>query len=189
DRGGAELAGALHEGGHVTGWCRILHDQVDRGEAECPEAFLVRVRGEHRPAVQTAAKTGPQCLVGRDQEGRSHVRMVAGRSPGVGNSMVNVQPGRPGWLRTRRVARGASAMLLQMAKPSPEPRAFEVTNGLNILSNSSGGIPGPVSEISTSREFPPASRRSATLTVSSPPWLMASMAFKHKLWKSCSNSD
>jgi len=150
-RGGAELAGALNEGGHVAGRGGVLHDQVDGGEAERPEAFLVRVRGEHRPAVQAAAKTRPQCLVGRDQESRSHVGIVAGRSLGAGNSIVNVQPGLPVWLRTRRVARWASAMLLQMARPNPEPRAFEVMNGLKILSMSSGGTPGPVSEISIRR--------------------------------------
>src|SRR5262249_27612362 len=151
DRGGTELAGTLDKRGHVAGRRGVLHDQVNRGETERPEAFLVRVRGEYRPAIQATAKTRPQCLVGRDEEGGSHGRRVAGRSLGAGNSIVKVQPGLPLWLRTRRVARWASTMLLQTASPGPEPRVFEVTNGLKILSSSSGGIPGPVSEISIRR--------------------------------------
>ena len=47
---------------------------------------------------------------------------------------------RPSW---------ASMILRTIARPSPEPCAFVVKNGLKILSTTSGGTPGPVSVICT----------------------------------------
>ena len=49
----------------------------------------------------------------------------------------------------------ASATLLQMASPRPEPLDLVVTNGLKILSRRWSGMPHPVSEISTSRVLRP----------------------------------
>src|SRR4030081_3612859 len=66
----------------------------------------------------------------------------------AGNSTRKQAPC-PGTLTSLSDPPWASTILETIASPSPTPDFFVVTNGLKICSFNSGGIPGPLSSIST----------------------------------------
>src|SRR6185295_3153899 len=111
----------------------------------CLDGFGTDRRGEDRPVAQRAAQAGTQAVVRRHQKYGFHA--VCGR-PAIalsGNSTVKTAPGAPDLFAARMVAPCAFAMLAQMARPSPEPCTFVVTNGSKIVVSRSSGTPEPVS--------------------------------------------
>src|SRR3989442_1421536 len=133
DRGGSKLARLGDEALEVTGRAgHLLQNQVHLGEPEGSEGVVVRPGGKDRAVAEDPQQASPERVVLRDEEDGSHAGTRVRVAAGTGNSMVKVQPGRPMLLRTRKMARCASAMARQMANPSPVPLVLVVTKGSKI---------------------------------------------------------
>src|SRR5262249_14043243 len=108
------------------------------------------VRTEIETAVEEPAQPGGQARIPREYADRPHRlssgRMVSATEPTrAGNCTTNVVPRPAGPGPAQSDARCASAMLRQIASPSPVPLDFVVKNGSKTRERSSRGIPGPVS--------------------------------------------
>src|SRR5215468_8562187 len=67
---------------------RVLHDQIDFGEAQCPQGVLIGPSGKDGVVGQSSEQLGLDRLVFRDEQERLHAGTPAGLVDGTGNSMV-----------------------------------------------------------------------------------------------------
>src|SRR5262245_2345641 len=87
----------------------------------------------------------------------------------------------PSWTLTVMVPPWSSMMRRTIARPSPVPPAFEVTNGSKTRGRIAAGIPPPVSRTSTSTKR--STRRVSTERV--PPWRITCTALRSRFQKTC----
>lgn len=93
--------------------------------------------------------------------------------------MAIVAPGAGRLLRAWIEAPWAMAMVLQMAKPSPEPLGLVLMNGSKMLSSMEVGMPAPVSAMEAMTRW--LSLAVVTETVTAPSPGIASMELRRRL--------
>src|SRR5207245_1400772 len=170
-----------------AGQLHIGEDEVEILLLEARDALLAAAGELNRVAarLEHVGQAFRQVAIVIDDEDRGFGVHAAMSATCVRGSQTTARVPRPGSLSSSMPPPWCSMICLTVGRPRPTPKPLVLKSGSKIRLNTSGGMPGPLSAISTSRR-PPAIRlrtvmRCGAPAICSPPPSIACAALSTRL--------